>query len=382
MDLLLLILLGFGLLFMMFDLGPADAADETPDPVPETGFFLDLDGETPVIMGTDGDDLIENDDILALRALADVTGMHALDGDDTIIADRGALGGMTLHAGPGDDLIVSHSATTATIFGDEGNDTITASNAVVHGGPGDDVIEMSPGSLESPQTAIAHGGPGNDLLTAPDGYAELRGGEGNDTLVGGTGSQLYGDEGDDDLTIFGNFAVARGGDGNDLMRARVRIEPLEIADTPDARWNPFDSGLVLFGGSGGDDFVVEIDPQVELDAARTEPVVMATIGDFTPGTDALLVHVAYTSLPFGSTLMFAPLPDGPTGALLTSDAPTVMTGLSFAGVVEAPGGTHTDLVFTTGPDTHDLVVRLAGVSGLDPALVVASADLQSVEITL
>lgn len=381
MEFLILALLGLGAL-SLFDFGKSDPSSEpdVPEPEPESDFFLDLGAGGPAIVGTTGNDQISNDGIAALRAGSDVDELRALAGDDTIRADGGALGGMTLFAGFGDDLILSSSATTATIYGGEGDDTIRASNAVVYGGPGDDEVTMSPGSLESPATATANGGAGNDLMTAPDGQATMFGDEGNDTLRGGTASMLVGEEGDDELEVFGNFAVARGGVGDDVLRAQVRIEPLEIADVADARWNPFDSGLLLRGGQGNDGFFVEIDPRAELDPARSDSIVLATINDFTPGTDALTVRVADGPLPFASTQIFGPPPVGPSGALLPSGAPTVAATLAFAGLQEAPDGSYTDMVFATGAATHDLVVRLTGVTGLDPVQVVVSADLRLVEV--
>ena len=77
----------------------------------------------------------------------------------------------------------------------------------VNGGPGDDSVSVS-SAIELPVTM--RGGPGNDTLVGGSGPDKLIGGEGNDKIAGRGGSDvLYGGPGNDELL---------GGAGNDVLR--------------------------------------------------------------------------------------------------------------------------------------------------------------------
>lgn len=77
----------------------------------------------------------------------------------------------------------------------------------VNAGPGDDSVSLS---HDVPVPATLRGGPGNDKLVGGAVADKLIGGSGDDTLIGRAGNDwLYGGSGDDRLV---------GGSGNDLLR--------------------------------------------------------------------------------------------------------------------------------------------------------------------
>jgi Ca2+-binding RTX toxin-like protein len=121
------------------------------------------------------------------------TGRSFGDGNDSLSSIEFVHG-----SGFGDSLSASGS-TTAELFGAGGNDTITISGA----------------------NHRAYGDDGDDSLRATDGIA-IQGGNGNDTLVAGTGgtTQLFGDQGHDSLVGgAGAFQSHYGRDGNDTLVA-------------------------------------------------------------------------------------------------------------------------------------------------------------------
>ena len=97
---------------------------------------------------------------------------------------------------------------TETIFGTDGDDTITtATGAIIRAGDGDDTVTGSDFS------DIIEGGDGDDLLTGGGGNDTLIGGAGSDTLVGGEGANLLiGDGGTiEDHTVTITFAGGTAG---------------------------------------------------------------------------------------------------------------------------------------------------------------------------
>ena len=106
--------------------------------------------------------------------------IYGLGGNDTIV---GGGGNDVIYGGVGNDSITA-SGGGGTIDGGEGNDSITVSNNgdyVVDGGDGDDSI-----TFDGYNNATLRGGAGNDTLTGSH-----SGGLGSDTLIGGTGDDVY-----------------------------------------------------------------------------------------------------------------------------------------------------------------------------------------------
>lgn len=125
------------------------------------------------------------------------------DSPDRITGSLGFVSG-----GPDDDVL---DITGNGANGGEGDDVVIARTG--DGGPGDDVLSVTSGD----------GGAGNDLLRClPQGaFCGLRGGPGNDRLLGATGNQqnsLVGAEGHDFLDGRGGKDYLDGGSGNDRLR--------------------------------------------------------------------------------------------------------------------------------------------------------------------
>ena len=94
-------------------------------------------------------------------------------------------------------LSINISATTATLFGTSGNETIaaTAANTQVLGFAGNDSLTGAAGN------DVIDGGAGTDTVSGGAGNDMLYGGAGNDTIAGGTGSDLLvGGAGNDTMT--------------------------------------------------------------------------------------------------------------------------------------------------------------------------------------
>jgi Ca2+-binding RTX toxin-like protein len=382
---LILALFGLGAL-LLFETGDSDDARLEPDALVRddddglSGFTI-FPGEEDAparLVGTAGADSLTDDALAQLRAETDVRVIEAGRGDDSIDGEGGALSGMTVYAGDGDDFIEAQNDRLTRIFGGEGHDVVAASRAIVFGGKGDDTIELSVHSDETLLAGEADGGPGNDILSAPQGAAELWGGAGDDTILAGPGSAIEGEEGDDDLTIFGNFSSARGDDGNDTLRAQIRVEPTLVEENGLARYEMQENmQMVLRGGTGRDDFVVEVARDVLLDPERETPLNLATIADFVPGGDTLAVRFGVAEV------------QGPSSLDSVFNSPAFLGFENIESRLVTPqaitfGGTNADgfltLNFGTGPDTHDLTVRLNGVTDIDPALIRFSPERQELVI--
>jgi Ca2+-binding RTX toxin-like protein len=105
----------------------------------------------------------------------------------------------------GNDTFYMPNSFSTTVYGNGGNDTISAGSStvaqIVYGGAGNDYISGGTGN------DVFYGEDGNDNLTGGNGNNSLYGGAGNDTLMGGTGNSLMdGGTGDD---------IIYGGTGND-----------------------------------------------------------------------------------------------------------------------------------------------------------------------
>ncbi len=202
-------------------------------------------------------------------------------GNDTLI---GGSGGVTLNGGAGNDTLVARSSseTKAVEFtgatsgihvnlqdgkvyndGQGGIDQISGV-ASVSGTPFDDKI-YSGGIFGG----WLDGLDGNDLLVASPGdqtLGGLSGGDGDDTLIAGDGgTQLYPGKGDD--YIFG-------GAGFDSLKYDQGTEGALIR---------LDLGLVLNDGSGGRDFVEQID-SVSINSSHNDTIVGSA------GNDEIMTH--------------------------------------------------------------------------------------------
>ena len=134
------------------------------------------------------------------------------DGNDTITVGEGVLSDAELHGGVGDDTLTYLGTGHAQLYGDAGNDRLTAGphsgDSQLTSGDGHDVLIAGGGN----DTLRANGGPGD--------HAEMYAGAGHDTLYGGLGDdQFYAGKGT--ATMYGN-------DGNDSFTWSVGDGPVTV----------------------------------------------------------------------------------------------------------------------------------------------------------
>src|SRR5215813_4904342 len=146
--------------------------------------------------------------------------------DNTIVTSRDAAGQLFVNGGAVP--IVGGQATVANtaliqVFGQGGNDTITLDEAngalpaaQLFGGAGNDTLIGGSGADQ------LFGGTGNDTLFGKGGTDLLFGGAGNDTLIGGAGDdQVFGEAGNDRM-------IWNPGDGSDLFEGGDGIDTAEV----------------------------------------------------------------------------------------------------------------------------------------------------------
>jgi Ca2+-binding RTX toxin-like protein len=158
------------------------------------------------------------DDILAFASSGPIYGGP---GNDDLVVP--ALGGIAYGYG-GDDLltVAPHKGhiinPTVEFYGGDGDDTLIAGSGagnLLFGGDGDDVIYGYVGWMGHD---TVYGGSGNDWISAS---GHVDGGDGDDTIYGGGGgrpitSEVIGGVGNDFLSITNGFAY--GGDGDDTLQ--------------------------------------------------------------------------------------------------------------------------------------------------------------------
>ncbi len=173
---------------------------------------------------------------------------------------------------------------STTISGTEGDDTLTARGTEdIDAGAGDD-------HLSSWGSGVLQGDQGNDAFDV-GGTATAYGGAGEDYMHISEAGTGYGGDGDDtfrlsnDLIGGGGPATADGGDGDDTFL----MHPLSgLPDDAVAH--------VLTGGAGADTFALDIDSAISIRAGdEADDVVVATITDFNPAEDMLLVDLGVAS---------------------------------------------------------------------------------------
>ncbi|EKD39882.1 MAG: Type I secretion target GGXGXDXXX repeat protein [uncultured bacterium] len=174
------------------------------------------------------------------KGALDATSADAADGDTS-------YSGMVISGSTGNDTIIGTNYSD-TIDGRAGNDTISGGGGAdtLHGGEGSDTLSYADdtnGVTVNLTTSILSGGEaqgdsidgfenvtggaGNDTLTGDDTGNTLSGGGGNDILVGNIGDDvIFGGTGTDDLTggtgndqLVGGDGIdtLSGGDGNDVL---------------------------------------------------------------------------------------------------------------------------------------------------------------------
>ena len=184
-----------------------------------------------VINGTAGNDVISvaelkggvvqvtMNDVVLQYSLQSATDMQIFGwaGDDKIYL-TGLVRRVLVDGGTGNDWIdargVASSKATLNLRGGEGNDTIIggAGHDSLDGGNGDDLLVGSVGN----DTLL--GGNGNDFLVGGSDNDVLDGGAGDDVLLGGSGNDsLKGGDGNDTLIGGGGTDVLNGGSGTNQL---------------------------------------------------------------------------------------------------------------------------------------------------------------------
>lgn len=194
------------------------------------------------------------------------------DFDTTVLGGQTVSGvAVTVNAGDGDDIVdalASSLATSYTLNGEGGNDTLTGSTlGVLDGGDGNDTLFGKLGS------DVMIGGPGDDRMVGGDGDDLMFGGDGSDTFEWNPGEDddtIEGQDGTDVLDFNGsngdeNFDISDNGgrilffrvtanvtmDLNDVEE--IRLETFGGVDTVNAV--PFPNTALIIDAGDGDDIL-------------------------------------------------------------------------------------------------------------------------------
>jgi len=151
-----------------------------------------------VLAGTSGDDRItielsadgrtyEIDSATPLEVASQVCS-HPERRQEDLICEAAPIAGFEVNTGAGNDSVVmgARVPVPATIRGGEGNDVLVGGAAAdkLIGGPGNDELNGRGGN------DVLIGGPGDDVLIGGPGNDILQGGPGHNTLVGGPGKNI------------------------------------------------------------------------------------------------------------------------------------------------------------------------------------------------
>ncbi len=176
--------------------------------------------------------------------------------------------------------------------GGQGNDTITGGSQsdTLLGGAGNDVLDGGPGNdliFAGGGRDIVSGGSGDDRIDGRSGNDSLSGDGGDDTIRGGAGRDTIEGGGDADrLNGGGGQDTVSGGDGVDQIRGGAGHDALSGDEGPDALVGG--SGRDTLTGDGGDDTLKGGGGADSLSGdAGSDRAVLSADADFTL-TDTLL----------------------------------------------------------------------------------------------
>lgn len=139
--------------------------------------YYTANGPGAVVFAMGGDDRVTAD--YYTTYMSGGTGNDFLDGRISQYLDR-------VDGDDGDDTIYANTNTFAIVYGGAGNDTIYAGN-IVYGGTGNDTIVM----LFSYNRGGVYGEEGDDVITASPVGSTISGGAGADRLIGGDGADVW-----------------------------------------------------------------------------------------------------------------------------------------------------------------------------------------------
>lgn len=180
--------------------------------------------------------------------------------------DAKKLGVMNIQAGNGNDILrgdnqdnwLAGGGGSDTFFGGDGDDVLLIDSddlpENIHGGKGNDIVQVVGNKgvtldLGKAEIEIAHGGRGEDILVSSGNSSIfVRGGDGNDTIIGSIANDaLSGENGDDFIS---------GNAGNDLIRGHRGNDRLFGDEGDDVIFGGSDDDL-LYGGDGNDTLLGE-----------------------------------------------------------------------------------------------------------------------------
>ncbi|WP_375459324.1 calcium-binding protein, partial [uncultured Enterovirga sp.] len=263
----------------------------------------------------------------------DYAGALGADGDDTLGTSGsrsvwlfGSAGNDSLYGGDGDDVLVGGEGIDSLLGG--GGDDILFVDAgdllgSISGGDGRDTLFVETTdaiSLDLVQAGIesAFGNAGNDALRAAGAIADvdLHGGAGNDTLIGGAGSDLIsGDDGADSL---------EGGAGDDILMIDAQDVSISGGDGTDTAYVLSAAGVTLdltaasievaVGGHGSDAFTANGTTAVFLSGEGGDDTLIAG-----SGTDRLVGGVGNDVLHGGAGLDIAAFAGQASGYMIAAN---------------------------------------------------------------
>ena len=190
------------------------------------------------------------------------------------------------HGHTGNDTITDSGEGSVTIFGDAGNDRISATGSIgtdaFYGGIGTDTIDWTGDTTDT--NAVFNLVLGTAVFGAQtdamQGFEHLTGTAGNDTIMGSTANNtLAGAAGNDTISADSGADVVFGGAGNDLLTGGDGNDILSGGSGIDM----LDGGIgndQLIGGFNADTYIVDHKSDLIIEVAGQ-------------GTDRLLARVSY-----------------------------------------------------------------------------------------
>ena len=144
-------------------------------------------------------------------------------------------------------------------------------------GIGNDMVTITP---DVDLDVVGFGGEGNDTLIGGSGDNEFHGGDGSDVLSGRGGEDaLYGDKGDDFLYGYGGSDQLDGGDGNDALFGEDDAGDLETFVDKNPEFAAGIAGDDQISGGAGEDVIVAGGGDDHIDAGADDDVILAGMGD-------------------------------------------------------------------------------------------------------
>lgn len=262
----------------------------------------------------------------------------------------------------GDDSITA-GYYTRIIDGGDGNDTIEALNgqylSEVHGGKGNDTITGPRNSMAS-----VYGDEGDDTIYASYYFSSAYGGAGNDRLylteIADRGSALYGDDGDDLIDgSLGGLLTADGGAGADTIIGTASNDTLGTGG------RRYFGGTPVYGDFGTEHDVVN--------AGGGDDVIQAGIGDEInggDGTDTLYLGLGGLSAATGKGVSI-------NASRIIGAGGTVLGGGKLTGIEVFAYLATTDFADTVRVSGTKLPATLATLDGND----VISSDGAAITIS-